>query len=184
MEAPWAVAEFDIEAKVAAVADIEEPTVAAAVVASLAFVQQRDPFASFAAAAAAEEVGKDWSLPIVQPEQQGVKPMATWRLVLQELIVVVVVVAAVPVAAAVLAAAALVADADAVLVAVVEGGDTQTQPLEASVPQTVVTPPRQPAADIPAAHQPPVVSPSLRGPPRLNRCQIHRMDWMEGRMMP
>jgi len=179
VEAPWAVAEFDIEAKVAAVADIEEPTVVAAVVASLAFVQQRDPFASFAAAAAAEEVGKDWSLPIVQPEQQGVKPMATWRLVLQELIVVVVVVvAAVPVAAA----AALVADA--VLVAVVEGGDTQTQPLEASVPQTVVTPPRQPAADIPAAHQPPVVSPSLRGPPRLNRCQIHRMDWMEGRMMP
>jgi len=172
VEAPWAVAEFDIEAKVAAVADIEEPTVAAAVVASLAFVQQRDPFASFAAAAAAEEVGKDWSLPIVQPEQQGVKPMATWRLVLQELIVVVVVVAAVPVAVA------------AALVAVVEGGDTQTQPLEASVPQTVVTPLKQPAADIPAAHQPPVVSPSLRGPPRLNRCQIHRMDWMEGRMMP
>ena len=141
-------------------------------VASLAFLQQRDPFASFAAAA--EEVGKDWSLPIVQPEQQGVKPRATWRLVLQELIVVVVVVVA--------AAAALVADA--VLVDVVEDGDTQTQPLEASVPQTVVTPPRQPAADIPAAHQPPVVSPSLRGPPRLNRCQIHRMDWMEGRMMP
>eukprot|EP00984_Skeletonema_dohrnii_P031007 scaffold22984_cov72-Skeletonema_dohrnii-CCMP3373.AAC.1 len=53
VEAPWAVVEFDIEAKVAAVADIEEPTVAAAaaVVASLAFVQQRDPFASFAAAA-------------------------------------------------------------------------------------------------------------------------------------
>ena len=170
MEAPWAVAEFDIEAKVAAVADIEEPTVAAAAVVALAFVQQRDPFASFAAAAAAEEVGKDWSLPIVQPEQQGVKPMATWRLVLQELIVVVVVVAAVPVAA--------------VLVAVVEDGDTQTQPLEASVPQTVATPLKQPAADIPAAHQPPVVSPSLRGPPRLNRCQIHRMDWMEGRMMP
>jgi len=176
VEAPWAVAEFDIEAKVAAVADIEEPTVAAAVVASLAFVQQRDPFASFAAAAAAEEVGKDWSLPIVQPEQQGVKPMATWRLVLQELIVVVVVVAAVPVVAELVA--------DAVLVAVVEGGDTQTQPLEASVPQTVATPLKQPAADIPAAHQPPVVSPSLQGPPRLNRCQIHRMDWMEGRMMP
>jgi len=175
VEAPWAVAEFDIEAKVAAVADIEEPTVAAAAVVALAFVQQRDPFASFAAAA--EEVGKDWSLPIVQPEQQGVKPMATWRLVLQELIVVVVVVVAdVPVAAVLVA--------DAVLVAVVEGGDTQTQPLEASVPQTVATPLKQPAADIPAAHQPPVVSPSLRGPPRLNRCQIHRMDWMEGRMMP
>jgi len=156
VEAPWAVVEFDIEAKVAVVADIEEPTVAVAVVA-LAFVQQRDPFASFAAAA---EVGKDWMLPIVQPEQQGVVPMATWRLVLQELIDVVA--AAVPVAA--------------VLVAVVEDGDTQTQPLEASVPQTVVTPLRQPAADIPAAHQPPVVSPSLRGPPRLNRYQIHRMD--------
>ena len=167
MEAPWAVVEFDIEAKVAVVADIEEPTVAAAVVA-LAFVQQRDPFASFAAAA---EVGKDWMLPIVQPEQQGVVPMATWRLVLQELIDVAA--AAVPVAAALAAAAALVA---AVLAAVVEDGDTQNQPLEASVPQTVVTPLRQPAADILEAHQPPVVSPSLRGPPLLNRYQIHRMD--------
>jgi len=162
VEASWAVAEFDIEAKVAAVADIEEPTVAAAVVA-LAFVQQRDPFASFAAAA---EVGKDWTLPIVQSEQQGVEPMATWRLVLQEPIDVVAA-AAVPVAAALVAA---------VLAAVVEDGDIQNQPLEASVPQTVVTPLRQPAADILEAHQPPVVSPSLRGPPRLNRCQIHRMD--------
>jgi len=172
VEASWAVAEFDIEAKVAAVADIEEPTVAAAaaVVASLAFVQQRDPFASFAAAA---EVGKDWTLPIVQSEQQGVEPMATWRLVLQEPIDVVAA-AAVPVAAAAVpVAAALVA---AVLAAVVEDGDIQNQPLEASVPQTVVTPLRQPAADILEAHQPPVVSPSLRGPPRLNRCQIHRMD--------
>ena len=114
-----------------------------------------------------------------------IQPMATWRLVLLELIV-----------AAVLAAAA--ADAAA---------EQTCLPVEAFDPQNTVKPLQLPVADIladiaasvvsagavvdiaekdeaAAAAAAAAVSPSLRELPRWNKSQIHQMDWMEGRMIP
>ena len=115
-----------------------------------------------------------------------IQPMATWRLVLLELIV-----------AAVLAAAA--------------AAEQTCQPVEAFDPQNTVKPLQLPVADIlvdiaaavaaasvvsagavvdiaekdeAAAAAAAAVSPSLRELPRWNKSQIHQMDWMEGRMIP
>ena len=115
-----------------------------------------------------------------------IQPMATWRLVLLELIV-----------AAVLAAAAAAA------------AEQTCQPVEAFDPQNTVKPLQLPVADIlvdiaaavaaasvvsagavvdiaekDEAAAAAAVSPSLRELPRWNKSQIHQMDWMEGRMIP
>ena len=120
--------EFDIAAKeaAAAVVDIE-----AAVA-----VLQRDPFAPFAA----EEMLYYWAQ---QEEQLVVEPMVTWRLELQELIVVavlLVVVAAVLQLAVV--AVLLAAEAEA------EADESQIQASEASDPQIEAMPLKQLAVDI------------------------------------
>jgi len=230
VEPSWAVlllllllVEFDIVVKVAAVVDIGaavvEPTVAVVVVVALAFVEQKDPFESCAAVVAAEEGQRmDWTLPIDQlkrAEQQQqllllVEPKASWRLGVLELIAAVLIELAVAEpAAAVLTVVVLVAQAElvAALVAVAasaalaaEGDEIQTQPSEASAPQTGVMPLTPPASDILAAphiavavvavnddvYQPPpdVGKPSLREMLRWNRNQSHRMDLMVGWMMP
>ena len=120
--------EFDIAAKEAAAAVVDIEAAAEAVL-------QRDPFAPFAA----EEMLHYWA----QQEQLVVKPMVTWRLELQELIVVaalLVVVAAVLQMAVV--AVLLAAEAEA------EADESQIQASEASDPQTEAMPLKQLAVDI------------------------------------
>jgi len=225
VEPSWAVlllllllVEFDIVVKVAAVVDIGaavvEPTVAVVVVVALAFVEQKDPFESCAAVVAAEEGQRmDWTLPTDQlkrEEQQlqlvVVEPKASWRLVLLELIAAVLaeLVVDAELAADVVELAVVVAQAELVAasaaLAAAEGDEIQTQPSEASAPQTGVMPLTPPASDILAAphiavavvavnddvYQPPpdVGKPSLREMLRWNRNQSHRMDLMVGWMMP